>query len=131
MHHSKKNDFTTVADSAAGYFPLSLLVFSCCAAYQLQSTTESPPLQGFQQNLDTVFLFHSTLCLVLLRLHCVPDILTTFHPGSSNCSFAYKFVRWSFYPQLFFHKRPLSRFFQNANACIFNIIIRKVKKKNI
>lgn len=47
MHPSKESDFTMAADSRAGHFPLSPLVFSCRGAYQLESTTEFPPLQWF------------------------------------------------------------------------------------
>lgn len=43
---SPESDFTMVAASRTGHFPLPPWVFSCCGAYQLESTTEFPPLQG-------------------------------------------------------------------------------------
>lgn len=73
MCQSKESEFTTVADSTAGHVSLSHLFFSCCAAYQLESTTKFlPPLQGCQQSL--IMVSHSTLPLVPLKLCCVWEV---------------------------------------------------------
>lgn len=90
MCQSKESDFTLAADSTAGHLFLSPLVFSCCGAYQLESTTEFPPLQGFQQSLAVVSPLQPPLesplgCAVLCLEGWV--WLTMFHPGSSSCIF--------------------------------------------
>lgn len=73
MCQSKESEFTIAADATAWHVSLSQLVFSCYAAYQLESTAKFLPLlQGCQQSL--VIVSHSTLPLIPLRLCCVWEV---------------------------------------------------------
>lgn len=71
MSSSKENNFTTLADSAAGHPLPSPLADRCHAVYQLQSTTELPFLPGFLQSLAVVSPLLSTI-------HSIP-------PGCRSC----------------------------------------------
>lgn len=90
---SKESHFTTGADSTAGHLSLFPLVFSCCAAFWLENSTEFPPLHGFWQSGHGV---HTLLHTVFKApLDCVvcgrSGVLTTFHPGTSHYIFLCNF----------------------------------------
>lgn len=107
MCQSKERDFTTVADSTARHLSLSRLVFSCCATYQLESTTKFlPHLLGCQQSLvmvsplppsfsspGTVLCGGGQICWP----HSIQGVATVFSPVLS--------ITLSFYPIIFQHKQ--------------------------
>lgn len=125
MCQSKESDFTVVADSRARHFSLSPLVFSCCGAYQLGSTTEFPLLRGFWQSLAVMSPLHSTLhldpwdCIVWGRSH----MLAMCHPVSSNSISPYNFCTIIFlspaiFPQCWRTMRSNNYFHQNSEVII-------------
>lgn len=86
MRQSKQNDFAMVL-LPQQHVPLSPLIFSCCAAYHLESTTEFSHLQGFWLSLATGSPLCSTLRLVPHRLNCMWEVgcADRVPPGSKNC----------------------------------------------
>lgn len=78
FHHSSTDN---------GALPLSPMDFSCCVAYQLESTTKFLFWRVSTELGWDISLFITLDCIVWGRL----DMPTAFHPGSCNCIFASKF----------------------------------------
>lgn len=99
----EESNFATVSASATGHLPLSLLVDSCYAVYQLQNTRVPFPAGiPAEPGCGVCTLLHPPFCppQQVLWLHIVNvgnhhgigfDMSTIFYPGSRSCILPYNF----------------------------------------